>query len=140
MRKQERIRIPKRDVYQFEDLLKRLERDARFCLIDPNAYENFSRMLDAGYSPNARNRNGDALLHVFARFIDYGALEILLERKDLRYLVLDKDGRLPSELALSRDSSHPIAHALLQGEINEAKRLGLDYRAVLTGAVPPPEP
>ncbi len=84
------------------------------------------------YSP----KSGSYAICLAAASSAWPATEELLKAKGIKVLVKDRLGRLPSTLA--GEVSYPdtrLAAILMEYEIEEAERAGLEYKDVLTGKV-----
>jgi ankyrin repeat protein len=73
---------------------------------------------------NARDRA--TALHYIAAYDARPALRVILKSKDLDYLVRDRDGRLPSELAREVGNDDAMARLLMIKEMRQAKARGVD--------------
>ncbi len=67
-----------------------------------------------------------AALHYIAAYDARPALRVILKRMDLNYLVRDRDGRLPSELAREVGNDEGMARLLMIKEMRQAKARGID--------------
>lgn len=81
----------------------------------------------------ADRKTGFTALHYAAARESKVILKILIRDHNLNYLVKDKKGRLPSTLAFEVAENPVIGTFLMKKEMQQAKRRGIDYRALLVG-------
>ncbi len=96
-------------------------------------------LLDRGADVNFRHpRTRATALHLSAACGARAVIDELGKEKNIEYLVVDGKGRLPSSRAFEIAGNALLGEFLMKQEIATATENELDFRAILTGEVPPP--